>query len=101
MFVVIEDVSEGESEVKTERGGNKSRTGRRRTYRMVAAHLCQRKLQRGQPLRHVGPSIMETIHASTGVQLDVPGGRMKFHCKTVLLRLLLLIARSFVLRSYS
>ena len=64
LFVVIEDDSESEGEVKAEGGGNKSNTDRKRAYGMVAAWLCQKKLQRGQPLRHVWPSIMETIHAS-------------------------------------
>ena len=44
--------------------------------------LAKRNLQRGQPLKCVGPSTIGTIPVSTGVELDVPGGRMEFHSKT-------------------
>ncbi|CAM9511966.1 unnamed protein product, partial [Ectocarpus fasciculatus] len=52
-------------------------------YGVRSARLVQEYLEVGTPLCQVGRLIMSTLRLAMDVELDVDGGKMKFHGKTV------------------
>lgn len=80
MDVATGSIAETEQKEGEESSAAKSK---RRSYGMNAARLCQQYLEAGIPLRQVGRLIMSTLRLAADVELDVVGGKMKFHGTTV------------------
>ncbi|CAB1102370.1 unnamed protein product [Ectocarpus sp. CCAP 1310/34] len=72
-----------EGEERKEGEGTGVTQSKARLYGLNLARLCQEYLEAGTPRCQVGRLVMSTLRLATGVELDVAGGKMKFHGTTV------------------
>ncbi|CAB1108143.1 unnamed protein product [Ectocarpus sp. CCAP 1310/34] len=66
-----------------EKDASRAKQSKRRSYGLHAARLAKEYLESGVPLSRVGRLIMCTLRLATDMELDVEGGKMKFHGTTV------------------